>query len=196
MPDIINFNGTTYNSIDDMPPDVRRMYAQVQGVLTDGTEDGLPDLLEGLVSSAGARALTQELSSFVIKINGQAYQSLDQMPPEARAKYAQYQAQFDANRNGLPDALETLLGQMGATPGMPSAAVTMSAAEAADAPAFAASAPIAPGLSPQMLGSTAGRSVISPEGGDNRMRLALIAVAALALLACALTVVVVWALMR
>jgi len=187
MPDIINFNGTTYNSIDDMPPDVRRMYAQVQGVLTDGTEDGLPDLLEGLVSSAGARALTQELSSFVIKINGQAYQSLDQMPPEARAKYAQYQAQFDANRNGLPDALETLLGQMGATPGMPSAAVTMSAA---------ASAPIAPGLSPQMLGSTAGRSVISPEGGDNRMRLALIAVAALALLACALTVVVVWALMR
>ncbi len=196
MPHVINFNGTTYSSLDEMPADVRRRYEQWQAALTSGRIEDLPDLLQGLLATDGARALAQGLSNVVVQVNGQTYQNQDQLPPEARAKLEAYQAQYDANRNGIPDALEPMLAQMGATPALPGAPPALSAADAAAAPAFAASAPLMPVAAPSLYSGASNPSAISPEGGDNRLRLVLIAVAALALLTCGLAVVVAWAFLR
>ena len=187
MPNSVHFNGTTYSSIDDMPADVRRMYAQVRGVFTDKNQDSVPDAFERLVNPGSAMPLVQGQTT--IMYNGQVYHSLDQMPPEARAKHEQYQAQFDANRNGMPDALEGYSGAM-----MPLAAAPTSPAKAANAPAFAASAPIAP-RAPSPYNQAAG-SVVSAEGGDLRLKLAILALVGLGAMVCVLVAVVVWALAR
>jgi hypothetical protein len=41
--------------------------------------------------------------------NGTAYDSIDQLPPEARAKYEQAMASLDRNQNGMPDFVEAML---------------------------------------------------------------------------------------
>ncbi len=188
MPNSINFNGTTYNSLDDMPADVRQIYEKLMGVLADKNQDGVPDALEGLVNSGAAMPLAQGQATIVY--NGQVYRGLDQLPPEARAKYEKFQNQFDANGNGIPDMVEGMLGGMTNRPAMTGTAQ----ANAAAGPAFAASAPIAPST-PSPFNQAAG-SVVSPEGGDNRMRLAIIAIAGLGVMVCVLVAVVVWALAR
>jgi hypothetical protein len=41
-----------------------------------------------------------------IRFNGREYASVDELPPEARAQYEKLMRKFDANHNGVPDALE------------------------------------------------------------------------------------------
>jgi hypothetical protein len=43
----ITFDGKTYRSIDDMPPNVRRSYEDVAEMMADRDGDGVPDMLEG-----------------------------------------------------------------------------------------------------------------------------------------------------
>jgi hypothetical protein len=45
-------------------------------------------------------------SSIKVIVDGQEYNSLDELPPEARARYEQAIGALDANRNGLPDFLD------------------------------------------------------------------------------------------
>lgn len=40
-------NGQSYNSLDEMPPDVRHAYEQAMSLLGDEDKDGIPDILEG-----------------------------------------------------------------------------------------------------------------------------------------------------
>jgi len=40
-------NGQTYNSIEEMPPQVRQAYEQAMSVLADRDGNGIPDILEG-----------------------------------------------------------------------------------------------------------------------------------------------------
>ena len=39
----INFNGKTYNSLDEMPPEARQAYEQAMALLADQDGNGLPD---------------------------------------------------------------------------------------------------------------------------------------------------------
>ncbi len=190
MPTIINFNGTNYNNLDDMPADVRRQYEQAMGAFADNNQDGMPDMLEGLVKPGTAMPLVQGQAT--IMYDGQMYHGLDQLPPEARAKYEKFQAQFDANGNGLPDALEGFLGAM-----LPVTAAPANPADAANAPAFAASAPIAPSVPVGRAASPyASSSVVSPEGADIRLKLAILAIVGLGAMVCVLAVIVAWAVLR
>src|SRR5687768_14813285 len=43
----ITVNGQTYNSVDEMPPDVRRRYEQVMSMMADKNNNGVPDIMEG-----------------------------------------------------------------------------------------------------------------------------------------------------
>ena len=43
----ITVNGQTYNSVDEMPPDVRRQYEQVMSLMADRNNNGVPDIMEG-----------------------------------------------------------------------------------------------------------------------------------------------------
>jgi hypothetical protein len=80
--EIISFNGKSYNSLEEMPADQRAAYEQVMSFMKDENNNGIPDLFEGdaiqkMISMASTRVI----------VNGQETQSLDSLPPEARAKF-------------------------------------------------------------------------------------------------------------
>lgn len=77
----IIFNGKTYNSIEEMPPEARQAYEQVANMLVDKNGNGIPDFLEGDLVQNIMSAFTSS-----INFNGQAYNNMNDLPPEAREK--------------------------------------------------------------------------------------------------------------
>jgi hypothetical protein len=107
MKQLINFNGRMYNSVEEMPPDIRRAYEQVMGIFSDKDQNGVPDAFEG-IASAGAEPIGLQSNNIFI-YEGRRYQSVDELPLEARQKYEQALGRLDANRNGMPDFLEGII---------------------------------------------------------------------------------------
>jgi hypothetical protein len=108
MKNKILFNGKEYTSPDEMPPDARRAYAaamgQVTNLLADQDRDGVPDIFENLAS--GNAQNVQVFSTSQVIVDGEAYNSLAEMPPEVQQKFQT--ALEDKNRDGIPDAFEKL----------------------------------------------------------------------------------------
>lgn len=103
----IVIDGKTYKSADEMPEDVRKSYEKAMRNV-DNNQNGTPDAFEGLSSFQTATA--NVINSSKIIVNGQVFDSLDQLPPEIRAKYEQALGAMDANKNGIPDFVEGMLG--------------------------------------------------------------------------------------
>jgi hypothetical protein len=101
----IIFNGTTYTSVESMPEDVRQAYRQALAHLADADRNGIPDILER--GGAGNVIAIQQSS---INFNGREYKSVGEMPAVVRRLFEMAMGQADANRNGIPDALESALG--------------------------------------------------------------------------------------
>jgi len=106
--------------VEEMPDDVRRNYESAMSQLADTDRDGAPDVLENLTNLAdqnknGMPVAFEGLTSNVItsstKIiaNGTEYSSLDELPPDIRAKYEEAMGALDANRNGVPDFFEGMM---------------------------------------------------------------------------------------
>ncbi len=116
----INFNGKTYNNLDEMPPEARQAYQQAMSMFADQNGNGLPDIFDNLAQGQAPGAATPPLNVFStttstqILYNGQTYASLDAMPAEARRAYQQAMGTLDQNRNGVPDAAEAAGFQAGA----------------------------------------------------------------------------------
>ena len=122
---IVIIDGKTYESVDEMPPDIRAKFEEaMRGLdrdrngmpdmldranpLEDKNKDGMPDAFEGFASFQGA--MPQVVSSSKVLVNGQVYDGLDQLPPEIRAQYEQALGAMDKNRNGIPDFVEGMIG--------------------------------------------------------------------------------------
>ncbi len=137
-PRLIVIDGKTYNSVDEMPADVRQRYEQAMGslkdqngnrvpdafentanVFADNNRNGVPDIVE---NTAGASIISNTIK---VLVDGKEFNSLDELPPEARAKYEQAMGALDANRNGIPDFVEGFMGTQGQ---QPSTSVSMSVA--------------------------------------------------------------------
>lgn len=103
----IVIDGKTYRSVDEMPEDVRRNYENAMRGL-DHNQNGTPDLFEGNASFQDTT--TSVVNTAKIIVNGQVFDGLDQLPPEIRAKYEQALGAMDANKNGIPDFVEGMLG--------------------------------------------------------------------------------------
>ncbi|HNB53309.1 MAG TPA: hypothetical protein PK530_15265 [Anaerolineales bacterium] len=108
MTNKILFNGKEYNSPNEMPPEARRAYetaiGQVNNLLEDKDRDGVPDIFENL--TPGNSQNVQVFTTSQVIVDGEAYDSLSEMPPEVQQKF---QAAFeDKNRDGIPDAFEKL----------------------------------------------------------------------------------------
>ena len=121
-PKLIVIDGKTYNSVDEMPEDVRRQYEQAMrslkdqdgnlvpdvfennNMLADKNRNGIPDIVE---NTAGKKIVTHTMK---ILVDGREFNSLDDLPPEARAKYEKAMGALDANRNGIPDLIEGMMG--------------------------------------------------------------------------------------
>jgi hypothetical protein len=80
--EIISFNGKTYNSLEEMPADQRAAYEQVMAFMKDENHNGIPDMFEGDVVQK-----MMKMASTRIIVNGQEAQSIESLPPEARAKF-------------------------------------------------------------------------------------------------------------
>jgi hypothetical protein len=120
-PKIIVIDGKTYNSVEEMPPDVRQKYEEAMSslgdangngipdafenmnVLADKDKNGVPDVLENLVAGPAV------VNSMKIIVDGKEFNSLESLPPEARAKYEAAMGKLDANRNGIPDFVERMI---------------------------------------------------------------------------------------
>ena len=115
---LIVIDGKTYKSVDEMPEDVRRNYENAMRDL-DKNQNGVPDMLENMKSFANvnkdgmpdafAGLVSNVISSTKIIADGKTYNSLDELPPEIRAKYDQAMSSMDANRNGVPDFMEGMM---------------------------------------------------------------------------------------
>ena len=110
---IISINGKTYTSPDEMPPELRETYLKTLEILHDADGNGIPDFLEGkpLKDVNGGPVNVNVRSSSNIVVGNKVYTSLDELPPEARLKYAQAVTRLgpilsDADGNGIPDILE------------------------------------------------------------------------------------------
>jgi hypothetical protein len=97
----IIFNGQEYTSVEAMPAGVRQAYQQALAQLADADRNGIPDILE-----RGAAGNVIGIQHSSITVNGRTFSSVGEMPAPVRRLYEQAMGQVDANRNGVPDALE------------------------------------------------------------------------------------------
>jgi hypothetical protein len=102
----IIFNGKTYTSIESMPEEVRQAYQDTLAQFADADKNGIPDILER--GGAGNVIAIQQSS---INFNGREYKSVGEMPAIVRRLFEFAMSQADANRNGIPDALEGALSR-------------------------------------------------------------------------------------
>lgn len=110
---IIVIDGKTYNSVNDMPPDVRAKYEKAMSAFRDENRDGTPDVFEASSSSQ----VVANTMKFVV--DGREYNRIEDLPPEARAKYEQAMGMLDKNQNGIPDFVEGMIGMTPQTPVAP-----------------------------------------------------------------------------
>jgi hypothetical protein len=83
----ITVNGVTYDSIDAMPAEARRLYEQTLArvsELGDRESDGVPDLVAG-AGPIQFRATTRK--TFIV--NGTKYEDVNALPPDVRQAYEQ-----------------------------------------------------------------------------------------------------------
>jgi hypothetical protein len=107
-------NNVSYNSVDEMPADVRQAYESAMGVLADKNGNGIPDILEGGMQPGVVNVRLKPSVNTQFVVDGKVYSSVEALPPEARQKYERAMAKAaqvmgDANRNGVPDILEGIL---------------------------------------------------------------------------------------
>jgi hypothetical protein len=131
-PKIIVIDGKTYHSVNEMPPDIRQKYEQAirslgdengnripdafenMNILADKDRNSVPDVLENLVAGHAA------VNSMKIIVDGKEFNGIENLPPEARAKYEDAMGKLDANRNGIPDFVEGMINVQGQTANDPS----------------------------------------------------------------------------
>jgi hypothetical protein len=107
--------------VNEIPPEVRQKYEQAirslgdannnnipdafesLNILADKDQNGIPDLVENLVAGQAA------VSSMKIVIDGKEFNGIENLPPEARARYEAAMGKLDANGNGIPDFVEEMM---------------------------------------------------------------------------------------
>ena len=121
---LIVIDGKTYNSVNEMPPDVRAKYEQAMKSLKDENRNGFPDQLEsvnilkdqdgnGIPDIFEGTSSTQiSTTNTKIIVNGKEYESIEELPPDARARYEQAMGNMDKNQNGIPDFAENMLSRI------------------------------------------------------------------------------------
>jgi hypothetical protein len=119
---VIVIDGKTYHSVEEMPQDIRAKYEQAMRTLGDANDNNIPDVFEtmNILADKDKNSVPDVLenitsgqavvNSMKIIIDGKEFNGLEDLPPEARARYEEAMGQLDANRNGIPDFVEGMMG--------------------------------------------------------------------------------------
>ncbi|MGH7724946.1 MAG: SH3 domain-containing protein [Candidatus Eiseniibacteriota bacterium] len=126
-------NGRSYSSIEEMPPEDRRVYEETLRMLEDKDDDGIPDVLQGKRSGIGANVIVATSNRIIV--NGKQFRSLDELPPEQRAQIAGFLGETG------PEAV----GHERATPGFHASITFGSGQDARSKPGAPASSATPPG---------------------------------------------------
>ncbi|NWG34087.1 MAG: hypothetical protein HXY42_06560 [Chloroflexi bacterium] len=137
-PTRIVIDGKTYNSVNEMPPEIRAKYEQATA---DAKRERTADF-------AGQTAQPFAFNAMKFVVDGKEYDSLDDLPPEARAKYEEAMNMLDKNRNGVPDLVEGMMGMFS----QPSAPQNTPTAGTARRPAPQKVPPPSPAIAPDTSG--------------------------------------------
>ncbi len=113
-PKVIVIDGKTYHSIDEMPTDIRQKYEQAMqsladsngnripdafenlNILTDKDKNGVPDVLENLTAGNAV------VNSMKIIVDGKEFNGIENLPPEARARYEEAGMETPSRSMPLP----------------------------------------------------------------------------------------------
>lgn len=87
----IVFNGKEYDSVDAMPPDVRKEYEVALETLR---KSGGEEILSVLQRDMGVSGTHFKATVTEIVVNGKRYDSVDAMPPDVRRTYEQAMARL------------------------------------------------------------------------------------------------------
>ena len=90
----IVFNGKQYDSVDAMPPDVRKDY---DVALESLKQSGGTEILSLLQRDMGVTGTHIKTTVREIVVNGTKYDSVDAMPPDVRRTYEQAMARLAAS---------------------------------------------------------------------------------------------------
>jgi UTP-glucose-1-phosphate uridylyltransferase len=82
----ITINGQTYNSVEEMPPDIRGQYEAAMGKLADRNANGVPDIFEQPPSDPSHTNIMVSSSSHKFVVNDQTYDRLEDIPPQLRSQ--------------------------------------------------------------------------------------------------------------
>lgn len=85
----INFNGQEFDSVDDMPPQLKLAYQSLMTTFADKDGNGMPDIFEGKGAAqiVNLGSLVSGLGAMKMIFDGKEYSSMQDLPPEAREKY-------------------------------------------------------------------------------------------------------------
>lgn len=118
-PKIIVIDGKSYNSAEEMPPDIRQKYEQAVRSLGDANNNWIPDAFETInifADKDGAPDVLETITSghpvvnrMKIIVDGKEFDGLENLPPEVRAGYEEAMGKLDANQNGIPDFVEGMI---------------------------------------------------------------------------------------
>jgi len=127
---MITFNGKTYESVDDMPPDVRREYEDAMRLLNKAKAE---------LSEGGGEVSKTEVKTSVstrIEIDGKEYSSPDEMPPDVRERY-------ESLMSDMAKIAQSMMPTELATSAAPkSEAALFASVETASAPPLQSSSPV------------------------------------------------------
>lgn len=79
----IYFNGKTYNSLEEMPPEMRQAYEQMMGMFVDKNGNGIPDFLEGDIVKNISNIYT---AASAVHFDGKTYNNFNELPSDVQAK--------------------------------------------------------------------------------------------------------------
>ncbi len=106
-------DGKEFNSIDEMPPDVRQKYEQAMQPLRDLNTNNIPDAFEttSLFADKNQSSISDMLENLAadgvkVIVKKMELKGGENLSPEQRAKLEEVMNRLDANRNGIPDFAE------------------------------------------------------------------------------------------
>jgi hypothetical protein len=112
----IRVNGQAYGSVEGLPADVRQAHERALARMSATTAEQLASgstQTKLVFNGEDGTTTTRIAANTTIRFNGREYTGVDKMPAALRRLFEAVIATVDANRNGMPDVLETTAQETG-----------------------------------------------------------------------------------